>query len=51
MSARSSQEVRAGLDHPVIDVDGHFVEVAPVLHEEIVATLEELGGGAKKGRN
>lgn len=50
MSARSSQEVRAGLDHPVIDVDGHFVELAPVLHEETVATLEELGGTALRDR-
>jgi predicted TIM-barrel fold metal-dependent hydrolase len=44
MSGPSSAEVRAGLDHPIVDVDGHFVEVAPVLHDEIIATLEELGG-------
>ncbi|MCU1373387.1 MAG: hypothetical protein JWO68_673 [Actinomycetia bacterium] len=50
MSSRTSQQVRAGLDHPVIDVDGHFVELAPVLHEEIVATLEELGGAALRDR-
>lgn len=50
MVGRTSQEVRAGLDHPVIDVDGHFVELAPVLHEEIVATLEELGGPALRDR-
>jgi predicted TIM-barrel fold metal-dependent hydrolase len=50
MSGRTSQEVRAGLDHPVIDVDGHFVELAPVLHEEIVATLEELGGTSLRDR-
>ena len=43
MSGRSSRDVRSALDHPVIDVDGHFVEMAPVLHDEILATLEELG--------
>ncbi len=44
MSTRTSAQVRADLDHPVIDADGHFVEMAPILHEEIVATLEEMGG-------
>jgi predicted TIM-barrel fold metal-dependent hydrolase len=50
MSGRTSQEIRAGLDHPVVDVDGHFVEMAPVLHEQIVATLEELGGASLRDR-
>jgi predicted TIM-barrel fold metal-dependent hydrolase len=50
MSGRTSRQVREGLDHPVVDVDGHFVEVAPVLHEEIVATLEELGGADLRDR-
>jgi predicted TIM-barrel fold metal-dependent hydrolase len=50
MSGRSSHDVRSGLDHPVIDVDGHFVEMAPVLHDEILATLEELGGVALRDR-
>ena len=50
MSGRSSRSVREEIGHPVIDVDGHFVEMAPVLHEEIVATLEELGGAALRDR-
>jgi hypothetical protein len=50
MSGRSSRAVREEIDHPVIDVDGHFVEMAPVLHEEIVATLEELGGAGLRDR-
>jgi predicted TIM-barrel fold metal-dependent hydrolase len=50
MSGRSSRAVREQIDHPVIDVDGHFVEMAPVLHEEIVATLEELGGAGLRDR-
>ena len=31
----SSAEVRAGLSHPVIDSDGHVVELQPVLREYI----------------
>jgi predicted TIM-barrel fold metal-dependent hydrolase len=50
MSGPTSREVREHLDHPVIDVDGHFVEMAPVLHDEIIATLEELGGAALRDR-
>jgi predicted TIM-barrel fold metal-dependent hydrolase len=50
MSGKTSAQVRAGLDHPVVDVDGHFVEVAPVLHESIVATLEDLGGAELRDR-
>ena len=44
MSGITSAEVRAGLDHPVIDADGHFVEMAPILHDVIMETLVELGG-------
>ncbi|HEX7095573.1 MAG TPA: amidohydrolase family protein [Acidimicrobiales bacterium] len=50
MTSRSSRAVRDQLDHPVIDVDGHFVEMAPVLHEEIISTLEELGGSSLRDR-
>jgi len=37
-------EIRAGLAHPIIDADGHFVEIAPLLNEEMLAYLEEMGG-------
>src|SRR5688500_20396296 len=50
MTGSSSCEVRSQLDHPVVDADGHFVEMAPVLHEEIVATLEDLGGPMLRDR-
>ncbi len=50
MSSTTSAQVRADLDHPVIDADGHFVEMAPILHQEIVATLEEMGGPALRDR-
>jgi predicted TIM-barrel fold metal-dependent hydrolase len=50
VSGIRAAEVRAGLDHPVIDADGHFVEMAPILHDEIVATLEGLGGASLRDR-
>src|SRR3954464_12111732 len=50
MTGSSSRDLRSQPDHPVVDADGHFVEIAPVLHEEIVATLEELGGSALRDR-
>src|SRR5438105_3639261 len=48
-STRAAQ-VRARVDHPIIDADGHFVEVGPLLHDEIVAYLEESGGAALRDR-
>ncbi len=50
MSNGSSAEVRAGLDHPIVDADGHFVELAPLMHDEIVSHLEEAGGAALRDR-
>ena len=37
-SGLSATEIRAKLDHPVIDADGHIVEVAPV-YEEYIAKV------------
>ncbi len=34
-------EIRSELDHPVIDCDGHFVEVEPQMSDEILAYLEQ----------
>jgi predicted TIM-barrel fold metal-dependent hydrolase len=39
-STRAAQ-IRAELDHPIVDSDGHFVEVEPQMHDEILAYLEE----------
>jgi predicted TIM-barrel fold metal-dependent hydrolase len=44
MSSTSAAAIRARVGHPIIDADGHFVELAPILHDEIMATLEEIGG-------
>ena len=42
--SKSAAEVRAGLSHPIIDADGHFVELGPVFEEEMLTYLEEMGG-------
>ena len=52
MTATSTDaaQVRAQVDHPIIDADGHFVEVGPLLHDEIITYLEEAGGAALRDR-
>jgi len=42
--ARRSAEIRADLDHPVIDVDGHLQEVTPLFRDEVMDRARELGG-------
>jgi len=38
--ASSSEKIRARLNHPVIDCDGHTIELSPVLHDYI----RQVGG-------
>ncbi len=49
MSVTSAQ-VRAQVSHPIIDADGHFVEMAPLLHDEILHNLEDIAGAAMRER-
>ena len=39
-----AEMVRRQLCHPVVDADGHLVELLPVLDDEILTYLEEAGG-------
>lgn len=39
-----SAKVREQLDHPIIDGDGHFVEIGPILDDVLADHLEEVGG-------
>ncbi|MGH9017668.1 MAG: amidohydrolase family protein [Acidimicrobiales bacterium] len=50
MTTTKAARISGGLDHPVIDADGHFVEIAPVLDDALVAGLEEQGGVALRDR-
>ncbi|MDB5396429.1 MAG: hypothetical protein JWM91_3935 [Rhodospirillales bacterium] len=43
-------KVREKVDHPIVDADGHFVEIGPVLEEELVTYLEEAGGREMRDR-
>lgn len=43
MTTKAAQ-IRAQLSHPVIDADGHFVEIGPILHDQVITYIEEHGG-------
>jgi len=45
-----SAQIRGQLSHPIIDADGHFVELAPLLNEEMLGYLEEMGGREVRDR-
>ena len=49
-SQRTAAEIHDGLTHPVIDADGHFMELMPLLDDAIVADLEETGGAELRDR-
>jgi predicted TIM-barrel fold metal-dependent hydrolase len=42
--------VRRQFDHPVIDSDGHYTEFMPVIHDQFVELVGQLGGSALKAR-
>ena len=46
MSHRTPAEVRAALDHPVVDADGHLLEIRPLVAEHV----REIGGAAYADR-
>jgi predicted TIM-barrel fold metal-dependent hydrolase len=50
MSATKAAQARAAVDHPIVDADGHLVELGPVLDEELLAYLEEAGGRSLRDR-
>jgi predicted TIM-barrel fold metal-dependent hydrolase len=41
----SGERVRARLDHPVVDADGHWIETAPVLKRWFRDYVRDAGGG------
>jgi predicted TIM-barrel fold metal-dependent hydrolase len=40
----TARDIRRRLGHPVIDADGHFLELMPLVEDDILAHLEETGG-------
>jgi predicted TIM-barrel fold metal-dependent hydrolase len=45
-----SAQVRRAVDHPILDGDGHFVEIWPLAHAEIVDSIEEEAGRELRDR-
>ena len=45
----TAAEVRRRVGHPVVDGDGHFLELMPLVNDEIMSYLEEAGGTAIQG--
>ena len=45
-STLTAAQIRKELGHPIVDADGHFMELGPVVNDEIVSYLEEAGGAA-----
>src|SRR5271163_331487 len=43
-------KVRSHVSHPIIDADGHLVELGPVLDDELLSYLEEAGGRGLRDR-
>jgi len=43
-SSLKASDVRAGLSHPVIDADGHYIETMPILKPYLVDSIRELAG-------
>ena len=49
-SSLSAAELHDRLSHPVVDADGHFMELMPLLDDAIAADLEETGGRELRDR-
>jgi predicted TIM-barrel fold metal-dependent hydrolase len=43
-------KIRAGLDHPVVDADGHLIETAPVFKPFFLDYVKDIGGGDMAAR-
>lgn len=50
MPETRASQIRRTLDHPILDSDGHFVEVWPLAHAEIVEYVAEEAGPAMRDR-
>ncbi len=46
----TAREIHRRLGHPVIDADGHFLELMPLVEDDILAHLEDTGGSELRDR-
>jgi predicted TIM-barrel fold metal-dependent hydrolase len=49
-SAATAAQIHDHLPHPVVDADGHFMELMPLLDDAIISDLEEAGGKELRDR-
>ena len=47
---RTATDIRRQLGHPVIDADGHFMELMPLVDDQILAHLASVGGDELRDR-
>ena len=48
--ATASAAVRAQVGHPIVDADGHFLELSPLFLAELTERIEAFGGAALRDR-
>ncbi len=46
----TAAQIRRELGHPIVDADGHFMEIGPMVNDEIVSYLEQSAGPALRER-
>ncbi len=49
-STLTAAQIRQEIGHPIVDADGHFMELGPLMNDEIVSYLEESGGASLRDR-
>lgn len=49
-STLSAAQIRKEIGHPIVDADGHFMELGPLVNDEIVSYLEEAGGASLRDK-
>jgi predicted TIM-barrel fold metal-dependent hydrolase len=50
LTTTKAAEVRRKVGHPIVDADGHFVEIGPIIDDEIAQYVEEIGGAQMRER-
>src|SRR3984957_4652807 len=46
----TAAQIREQVGHPIVDADGHFMELMPLVDDEMVRYLEQEGGAALRDR-
>jgi predicted TIM-barrel fold metal-dependent hydrolase len=41
----TASDIKARIDHPVVDADGHYIETMPILKPFLIESVREIAGG------